>query len=314
MTATRRCCGGGFSPAGAKLAVVAGLLAIAARLPAAGGEDVSDGDAPTEANPADNCATDADCTALGDPDAKCSFGGCACTTPGDTTSHCWGDKSPSMTTSPVVLIFAYDVSCTVFFANLSRMEQIRRSLQPSAISLGLSTTVSFSCGSLLVVVEADIPLKDISPFVVAQTAAMDTAAGGTELEGKRVSAVAQIQSASENSCNAQHPATARRRVPSTGQCMVSDCAKGYDIVVESPDYVNKCSRMEMSGEEDISAGMIAGIVLGIMMFVGVIITTWLVCNDSKEFADGGLSNGSGSEPIELQSPSSTSPDLQNWNV
>ena len=206
-----------------------------------------------------NCARNIDCRTYGDASANCVSNACDCTAP-DTTEFC---SANSTGTTGVSYVFSFTFDCDRFFTSPSLISTIRLTIEQT-VSLGeIAIDITFSCGSVQTVVNAEVPVGNVASIGAEITANLETALVDTEMNNTlSASAVSVDAGATADSCSVTSPAATSVYVPSTNMCTVTSCTSGYELQTTAPTYVAQCVEVVVESDDDLSDGAIAAIVMG----------------------------------------------------
>ena len=246
------------------------------------------------------CSRDVDCRTYDDVVATCTSNACACTTP-DTTDFCSGNSTG---TTGVSYVFSFNIECDKFFTNPALISKIRLSIEQT-VSLGeIAIDITFSCGSVAMVVNGDIPVASVASIGADIQTSVEIAVAGSDLENTlTASSVSLDAGSSATTCNVTSPVATAVYVADTNTCSVTTCVSGYELQTNAPDYVATCVEVNVNVEshddDDLSDGAIAGIVLGCVGFCALIVAVVFIAVSKKNVASSGEKENKENEPIDV---------------
>ena len=215
------------------------------------------------------CSRDVDCRTYEDTTAVCLSSGCDCTSP-DTTDFC--SANSTSTTTGVSYVYSFNFDCDKFFTNPALISRIRLSIEQT-VSLGeIAIEITFSCGSVEMIVNGDIPVASVASIGADIQTSVEAAVLGTEMQGTLTASSASVDAGTTaTTCNVTSPVTAAVYVDASGNCTVTACETGYDVQSSFPNYIAECVAVDVdSSDDDLSKASIAAIVIGSFAFVVLI--------------------------------------------
>ena len=179
------------------------------------------------------CSRDVDCRTYDDAAATCSStnmsNACVCTAP-DVTDFCSGSTTG---TTNVSYVFSFNYDCDTFLANTALMSTLRLSIERT-VSLGvIAINVTFSCGSVELVVNGDIPVASIATIGADIQTSVETAVVGSAMEN---ALTASSISLSLEAAKTSAPAAVRTLFPDTPAPAANE-TEVPEIDYGSPDYL-----------------------------------------------------------------------------
>ena len=224
------------------------------------------------------CVQDLDCRTYEDTVATCASSGCSCTAP-DTTDFC---SANSTGTTGVSYVFSFNVECDLLFSNPALISRIRLTIEQT-VSLGeITVEITFSCGSAEVIVSGDFPVSSVATIGADIQTSVETAVVGSELENTLTASGASVDAGTTTTkCSVTSPAATAVYVASSNACTVTSCVSGYELTTTAPTYVASCTEVQTADDDDLSDGAIAGIVLGLVAFVALIVAAAYIVFSKK---------------------------------
>ena len=227
-----------------------------------------------------NCATNDDCRTYEDTTATCVSNACACTSP-DTSEFCSGNSTG---TTGVSYTFSFNYDCDNFFKSLVLQEKIRLTIEKTISTGEITFDITFTCGSLIVLVAGDVPVGTVATVGADLTTALETGLVGTEMENTLTASGAQVDAGtSVTTCKVTSPATSAVYIEATQTCVVTGCNPGYQVQTNAPTYVATCVELtsETDSDDDLSTGAIIAIVFGCVGFVALVLAAIFILLGKK---------------------------------
>ena len=224
------------------------------------------------------CSRDIDCRTYSDAIATCSSGGCSCTAP-DTTDFCSGNSTG---TTGVTYVFSFNFECDVFFSSASLISTLRLSIEQT-VSLGeISYEITFSCGSVELVVTGDFPVASVATIGADLQTSVEAAIVDTDLANTLTSSGASVDAGTTTErCTVSSPSATAVYVAATNTCTVTSCVSGYELQTNAPNYVATCVEVVVDSDDDLTDGAIAAIVLGCVAFCALMVAAVFIVFSKK---------------------------------
>ena len=244
------------------------------------------------------CGHNGDCRTYGDQEAVCSNTTNACECKEATSTDLCTNGRQATEAVFVTYLFVFEVACELFFDDsylMNRFRTVLLQLMTEVYAVNVQPndandepSISFGCGSLVVVVKHFITSENVTAYLNAANTALGNITEATALEGTHsttsvlVNKNALLSSPLWLCPQAEHPVTQTLYVKKD-TCITTDCASGYSLQRDSASaLVCLDSEEEEGGDSDIAGGTIAIIVVGLLMVCGVVLTTIAVCKSDKK--------------------------------
>ena len=209
------------------------------------------------------CSLSDDCRTYTDTTATCVGGLCECTAP-DTTDLCSANTTDTVATG-VTFVLIFNFECDRFFTSSTLENKIRVAIELTISKYEITLEVTFSCGSMNVLITGDVPVSSVATISADVTANVEAAVVDTEMQNTLLtSGVTTDSGSSAAKCSVTSPAATASYVSSSDSCTVTSCVSGYELQTNAPDYIATCVEVEVTSDDDddLSDGTIAAIVLG----------------------------------------------------
>ena len=242
------------------------------------------------------CSRDVDCRTYDDTAATCSSNTCSCTAP-DTTDFCSGNSTG---TTGVSYVFSFNFECDKFFSSDSLISTLRLSIEQT-VSLGeITYDITFSCGSVELVVTGDFPVASVATIGAELQTSVETAIVDTELENTLTASGASVDAGTTTTCSVTSPSATAVYVAATNTCTVTTCVSGYELQTNAPDYVATCVEVEVDSDDDLSDGAIAAIVMGSVGVCALIVAAVFIVVSKKPAGEQKETETVANEPFDVE--------------